>query len=192
VTDDDYVAFIETAAGLASEDGENPEYDRGMAELIADSFGIPGMPLDERTKTVLAEIRYRQQRLREQRGGSEGAGNPPLVTHTPDALEGFAETYAKQTTGELKAALENIRSLLSPDPDQRLYDAQQILAIAYELRRRHFAERPSIEDLAVAFALGCKEADGDVGMTYDDDPNSLKSRAYDFGRTIGRERLGIE
>jgi hypothetical protein len=51
---------------------------------------------------------------------------------------------------------------------------------------------PSIEDVVVAFAKGVQEAEGDVGATYDDDPDSLLSRSYDFGRTIGRERLGIE
>ena len=31
------------------------------------------------------------------------------------------------------------------------------------------------------FALGCKA--GSVGVTYDDDPDSPRSRAYDLGRT---------
>lgn len=33
------------------------------------------------------------------------------------------------------------------------------------------------------FALGWEEADGMVGVTYDDDPDSPRSRAYDLGRT---------
>lgn len=54
------------------------------------------------------------------------------------------------------------------------------------------AEHVDMLRLVSAFALGLDEAADDVGMTYDDDPDSLRSRAYDFGRTIGRERLGIE
>lgn len=36
------------------------------------------------------------------------------------------------------------------------------------------------------FLLGLRECAGEVGMTYDDDPNSPRSRAYDTGRTFGR------
>jgi len=59
-----YDEMVEIAAMLASDDGENVEYDRGMAELIADSVGaIEGMPLDERAPQVLADIRERQAAL---------------------------------------------------------------------------------------------------------------------------------
>ena len=37
-----------------------------------------------------------------------------------------------------------------------------------------------------AFRLGWEEADGEVGTTYDDDPTSPRSEAYDCGRTVGR------
>jgi hypothetical protein len=37
-----------------------------------------------------------------------------------------------------------------------------------------------------AFLLGFREAGGDVGMTYDNDPDSPRSRAYDTGRAWGR------
>lgn len=37
-----------------------------------------------------------------------------------------------------------------------------------------------------AFLLGFREGRGDVGMTYDDDPESPRSRAYDRGRTLFR------
>ncbi len=39
------------------------------------------------------------------------------------------------------------------------------------------------------FDLGFAEADGDMGMTYDDDAWSDRSRAYDLGRSL---RQGIE
>lgn len=34
--------------------------------------------------------------------------------------------------------------------------------------------------------LGFREGAGDLGMTYDDDPESPRSVAYDVGRTIRR------
>ena len=45
---------------------------------------------------------------------------------------------------------------------------------------------------AAEWSLGHEEAEGDVGMTYDDDPESPRSRAYDEGRTAGRVALGLE
>lgn len=36
------------------------------------------------------------------------------------------------------------------------------------------------------FLLGFREGKGTIGMTYDDDPESPRSRAYDLGRTIRR------
>jgi len=38
-----------------------------------------------------------------------------------------------------------------------------------------------------AFILGFKEGNGDVGMTYDNSPNSKRSRAYDYGRHLRRK-----
>jgi len=40
--------------------------------------------------------------------------------------------------------------------------------------------------------FGYDEAEGDVGITYDDDPESPRSVAYDEGRTAGRIALGLE
>lgn len=37
-----------------------------------------------------------------------------------------------------------------------------------------------------AFLLGFCEGRGDAGMTYDNDPESPRSRAYDHGRTMFR------
>ncbi len=34
--------------------------------------------------------------------------------------------------------------------------------------------------------LGFREGRGDLGMTYDDDPESPRSVAYDVGRTVRR------
>lgn len=60
-----YEEMVHIAANLSSENGENPEYDRGMAELIADSRlgGIVGMTLDERAFQVLADIRHTREAL---------------------------------------------------------------------------------------------------------------------------------
>lgn len=44
-------------------------------------------------------------------------------------------------------------------------------------------------DECEAFRLGLAEADGDVGMTYDGNPESPRSIAYDVGRTLGRNVL---
>jgi len=41
------------------------------------------------------------------------------------------------------------------------------------------------------FLLGLSECRGDVGMTYDDDAESPRSRAYDHGRSLGCWLLGI-
>lgn len=42
------------------------------------------------------------------------------------------------------------------------------------------------------FLLGYAEARSDMGMTYDDDPWSDRSRAYDLGRTLGRGLLQLD
>ncbi len=44
--------------------------------------------------------------------------------------------------------------------------------------------------LKQAYALGFKEADSDMGMTYDNDPGSPRSVAYDKGREAGMKALG--
>lgn len=46
--------------------------------------------------------------------------------------------------------------------------------------------------LAIAFEHGLAESVGDVGRTYDNDPESAESRAYDYGRTLGRQIAGLE
>lgn len=43
-----------------------------------------------------------------------------------------------------------------------------------------------------AFLLGLYECRDDIGMTYDDDPHSPLSRAYDAGRVMGLRLLGRE
>ena len=42
------------------------------------------------------------------------------------------------------------------------------------------------------FLLGLVECRGDVGMTYDGNPGSPRSRAYDRGRALGRWILGVQ
>lgn len=43
----------------------------------------------------------------------------------------------------------------------------------------------TILGLVKAFILGFREAGSDLGMTYDDDPESSRSVAYDHGRNLG-------
>lgn len=38
----DNLRLLSTAKGLASEDGENPEYDRALVELCVDTLGVAG------------------------------------------------------------------------------------------------------------------------------------------------------
>lgn len=54
--------LIEIAAHLASEDGENIEYDRALSELIADTFLQDETPLEAAADLVLQEIREAQLR----------------------------------------------------------------------------------------------------------------------------------
>lgn len=42
------------AARLLSEDGENPEYDRAIAELMCEAYGLP---LTDNKDDVLAQLR---------------------------------------------------------------------------------------------------------------------------------------
>lgn len=55
--------LIEIAARLASEDGENEEYDRALSELIADAFLQDETPLKAAAELVLTDIRLAQKRL---------------------------------------------------------------------------------------------------------------------------------
>lgn len=41
------------------------------------------------------------------------------------------------------------------------------------------------------FALGWRESAGDCGMTYDDNPDSPRSSAYDLGRNDRRMAWGL-
>jgi hypothetical protein len=42
------------------------------------------------------------------------------------------------------------------------------------------------------FVQGIRESGSSFGMTYDDDPESRKSRAYDSGRNVGDYIAGEE
>lgn len=46
--------------------------------------------------------------------------------------------------------------------------------------------------MIAAFWLGLRESRGDFGMTYDDDAESARSRAYDRGRALGRWLFRLE
>ncbi len=48
------------AVGLLSENGENPEYDRALSELIAEADPVYGMPLDIRADQMLNDLRFIQ------------------------------------------------------------------------------------------------------------------------------------
>lgn len=50
---------IRTASYLVSDDGENPEYDRAIYELIVDLFGV-GVDVDEGRSLVAAAIKLRR------------------------------------------------------------------------------------------------------------------------------------
>jgi len=51
-----YDEIVAEARELLSEDGENEEYDRALAELIARCFPEKGMPTDERAMEVMEDI----------------------------------------------------------------------------------------------------------------------------------------
>ena len=42
------------------------------------------------------------------------------------------------------------------------------------------------------FALGFAEGEGSFGMTYNNNPNSLRSTAYDLGRDAKRKGLNLD
>lgn len=48
------------------------------------------------------------------------------------------------------------------------------------------------QELKKIYQMGYREGLGDVGMTYDNDPESERSRAYDKGRTARRVSAGLE
>lgn len=100
--------LIEMAAFLASEDGENAEYDRALSELIADAFGEEGVTHEAMSASVLAEIRIKQDQVLHRaprhtvRGQTSENGWPYGVTHdmdcpacqdTPFTLSPRSETY---------------------------------------------------------------------------------------------------
>ena len=88
------------------------------------------------------------------------------------------------TAIEIGADILDSRGIPSPRHGSGISNAQQHgrivqvnrLEQAY-LRRRYRQE----------YALGRAEWADNVGMTYDDDPNSPRSRAYDIGRTDGED-----
>ncbi len=51
---------------------------------------------------------------------------------------------------------------------------------------------PDKQELRKIYQLGYREGLGDFGMTYDNNPESERSRAYDRGRTARRVGAGLE
>jgi hypothetical protein len=58
----DAIYFV--AVDLLSEDGENPEYDRAIADMVAEIDAIDGMDLDTRSGMVANDLR----RMKKERG----------------------------------------------------------------------------------------------------------------------------
>lgn len=56
--------MIRVAANLTSEDGENPEYDRALVELIVDTQGV-GVDMDDGREIVQRMIADQQDRNRQ-------------------------------------------------------------------------------------------------------------------------------
>lgn len=48
---------VREARDLVSEDGENPEYDRAIYELLARIWGVPGMFTDDRAAEIEQLVR---------------------------------------------------------------------------------------------------------------------------------------
>lgn len=66
-------------------------------------------------------------------------------------------------------------------------------------RKCRTCDKPSVnplggfcEECQPCWNLGFDEGLGDMGMTYDDDPESPRSVAYDLGRTVRRKAAGLE
>lgn len=49
--------------------------------------------------------------------------------------------------------------------------------------------KKKLQELREAFSLGLEEAGSAFGMTYDGDPESPRSVAYDSGRNVGEALL---
>ena len=52
-----YSAAVCLAADLVSEHGENPEYDRGVTELLAELYATYGMFMSTRCEEITADIK---------------------------------------------------------------------------------------------------------------------------------------
>lgn len=52
-----YAHAIQSAADVVSEHGENPEYDRGVYNLLAEMFGVHDMFTCDRMDEIEAEVR---------------------------------------------------------------------------------------------------------------------------------------
>jgi len=65
-----YEELVDIAANLSSENGRNPDYDRALSELIADSRlgGVVGVSLSQRAGFVMDDIRRSQQRQHDEWG----------------------------------------------------------------------------------------------------------------------------
>jgi len=56
-----YRIAIQSAAEIVSEHGENPEYDRGVYELLAGLFGEVGVFTEDRAAEIEADVRAVKQ-----------------------------------------------------------------------------------------------------------------------------------
>jgi hypothetical protein len=82
----------------------------------------------------------------------------------------------------------NARSL-SADVDGT---PDEINATIDRMNRIDAAVTAESASFAAAFQMGYEDGAGDMGMTFDDDPESPRSRAYDLGRTMRRSLEGMD
>lgn len=66
---------------------------------------------------------------------------------------------------------------------------QEVLADFRESCQAYIIRTRGRAALVAAYTLGLEEAGGEAGITYENDPASPRSRAYDQGRQMGRELL---
>jgi len=53
-----YLTAIDMAAELASESGENPEYDRALSELLAAMYPVKGWEFYALSERILSDIKH--------------------------------------------------------------------------------------------------------------------------------------
>lgn len=109
--------------------------------------------------------------------GTPGSAPTRAPTPTAPASPGFDDGY--HLWGELLASGWTL--IEDPAVDQFPY----AFRMGWRPRSPTNIYAPACE-LAAIWMLGAVEADRDIGMTYDDDPGSARSRAYAAGRSAAQ------